>query len=111
MSRKSSLNSIPPEKKYQVKDMLRSCGVDFNENNAELHEEAWFKFGKNKCELCGMLNKDHKKITGHRLSMHNSLDPKDYKVLEPHAWMCLCSTCHVKAEMGDFTKRSSPWKH
>ena len=46
MSRKSSLTSIPPEKKFQVKDMPRSCGVDFNENNAELYEEAWVKFGK-----------------------------------------------------------------
>jgi hypothetical protein len=62
------------------------------------HKHAWRKFGKKYCEFCGLLNSEHKEIHNRRLEMHNTLDPKDYSIMEQHAWMTLCCSCHAKLE-------------
>ena len=62
------------------------------------HKHAWKKFGKNSCELCGLSNDEHKEKYNRRLEMHNTLDPKDYSVMEPNAWLTLCASCHAKVE-------------
>ena len=65
------------------------------------HNRAWKLFGKDHCEICGMSNEDHKKKhkNGSRLSMHNTLTPKDYTVMEPEAWMTVCEFgCHTDVE-------------
>lgn len=66
------------------------------------HAKARKLFRKNKCEVCGMTNEEHKKRTGHNLSIHNNLKPKDYTVMESYAWTTVCEFgCHQTLEKGD----------
>jgi NUMOD3 motif len=62
------------------------------------HKKAWELFGHDFCENCYMNNEDHKQKWKHRLEMHNTLEPKDYKIMESNAWMTLCKTCHTGLE-------------
>lgn len=62
------------------------------------HGKAWELFGSGCCENCYMSNEEHKQRWGQRLHMHNTLDPKDYTIMEPEAWMTLCKTCHSGLE-------------
>jgi hypothetical protein len=64
------------------------------------HRQAWSKFGKDYCEICGMESKDYKKISKRRFEMHNCLVPKNYKCMKSRAWLCLCHKCHRLAESG-----------
>jgi len=65
------------------------------------HRIAWDKFGKSKCERCGMTLEEHReKYDGYRLEMHNTLDPKDYKCMEARAWNTYCKVCHRYIENG-----------
>lgn len=68
------------------------------------HEQAWKMFGKENCEICNKSLKKELQETGKRLSMHNTLDPKNYIVMEKYAWKCLCGKCHWKEE---FTKKNN----
>ena len=64
------------------------------------HREAWILFSKHKCEVCGITNKDHKRKTNMRLSMH--CRTKDYKLLEEWNWITVCHFgCHQKMEYID----------
>lgn len=65
------------------------------------HTKAWKLFGKDCCEVCGISNKDHKELKGCRLSMHNTLNPKDYTVMQSYAWSCICIKCHPIIEKAD----------
>lgn len=67
------------------------------------HREAWKNFGKAHCEICGCDLEDHMIQSGKRFDMHNCLEPKDYTVMKPEAWMTLCgyaskNQCHRKIE-------------
>jgi len=70
------------------------------------HVCAWILFGKDTCSYCGITLKDYNKRQKDdkkrvsRFHMHNSLEPKNYSVMEQHAWMCLCNKCHMKIEKG-----------
>ena len=63
------------------------------------HKQAWELFGSDYCENCFMTNEEHKVKWKRRLDMHNNLDPKDYKIMEPEAWMTLCRICHRGLEV------------
>lgn len=63
-----------------------------------LHEKAFDLFGKSKCQECGMTLEEHIDKYKQRLEMHNTLLPKNYKMMKPEAWMCLCKVCHSKIE-------------
>ena len=63
-----------------------------------LHAKAYKLFGKDCCEVCGKSNEQEKIDVGKRLSMHCTLIPKDYSVMEPETWMCVCNNCHLKIE-------------
>jgi hypothetical protein len=68
--------------------------------NLYLHEKAWELFGQNKCEVCGISNDEHKKITGYRLSMH--CHGHNYKKIERDYWTTCCLFgCHQKLEKLD----------
>jgi hypothetical protein len=69
-------------------------------SNQFWHDMAYDLFGKNECEICSISNNDCVEKYNKRLSMHNTLDPKDYTVMENIAWQCLCSECHQKVEKG-----------
>jgi hypothetical protein len=58
------------------------------------HKKAWELFGHDCCENCYITNEEHKIKWKQRLDMHNTLDPKDYKIMESEAWMTLCRICH-----------------
>lgn len=62
------------------------------------HSKAYDLFGRSECEICGISNNDCIEKYNKRLSMHNTLEPKDYTILEQEAWQCLCSECHTKIE-------------
>ncbi len=62
------------------------------------HEQAWWKFGKDNCEVCGISDTKHRRKHRSRLSMHNTLMPKDYTCMKAEAWMCVCARCHVFLE-------------
>jgi len=62
------------------------------------HNKAWDKFGLPHCERCGINNDYHIQLYKRRLDMHNTLNPKDYTVMEPEAWQTLCKKCHAKIE-------------
>jgi len=68
-----------------------------------LHNRAWELFGKDCCEICGMSLTEYTELTGRRFDMHNTLEPKDYTVLESQVWMTVCAMaygnkCHYKVE-------------
>jgi len=64
------------------------------------HKKAWKLFGKDKCEICEIsLQKSIKKFN-QRLSMHNTLEPKDYTLMKQEAWQCLCKKCHTSIDNG-----------
>jgi len=58
------------------------------------HNKAKKNFGKDRCESCGITDRKCQELYKRRLSMHNTLTPKDYSVMESHAWKCVCSQCH-----------------
>lgn len=62
------------------------------------HKKAYNLYGLPYCENCYMSNEEHLLEWGKRLHMHNTLDPKDYKIMESEAWMTLCRTCHSGLE-------------
>lgn len=62
------------------------------------HNKAYDSFGKNECEICGISNGECLEKYNKRLSMHNTLYPKDYTIMEQEAWQCLCSKCHGEVE-------------
>ncbi len=62
------------------------------------HNEAWKLFGKDKCERCGINNDYYIQLYKRRLDMHNTLNPKDYSVMESEAWLCVCAKCHKRLE-------------
>lgn len=63
-----------------------------------LHYEAYKKFGLPCCEICGISNDEYFKLYNERFSMHNTLNPKDYTMMESYAWQTLCRSCHQKIE-------------
>jgi hypothetical protein len=69
------------------------------------HSKARKYFFTGYCEICGKTNKDEIKENGKSLSMHNTLVPKDYTVMNINAWMCVCQSCHMiierKIQYGD----------
>ena len=67
-------------------------------SNVYYHSQAWILFGSNKCEICELTLKLHREIYNKRFCMHNTLDPKDYSILEKYAWQCVCIPCHSKVE-------------
>jgi hypothetical protein len=67
-------------------------------SNTFLHDKARKYFFTGYCEICGKTNEQEKKYIGHGLSMHNTLIPKDYTVMNINAWMCVCQSCHQKIE-------------
>jgi len=69
-------------------------------SNSYWHYKAYDLFGKKECEVCGISNKDCIEKYNKRLSMHNTLEPKDYTIMESDVWQCLCSKCHQKLEIG-----------
>jgi len=62
------------------------------------HSKAWKRFGKMYCEICNMNINEHFEKHNQRFDMHNTLEPKDYTVMESHVWMCLCKSCHKKID-------------
>lgn len=62
------------------------------------HEKAWELFGSGCCENCYMSNEEHKTRWKKRLEMHNTLEPKDYTIMELESWMTLCKECHAGLE-------------
>jgi hypothetical protein len=68
-------------------------------SNEYWHKQAWELFGYDCCENCYMSNEEHKIRWKKRLEMHNTLEPKDYKIMEPEAWMTLCKICHKGLEV------------
>ena len=62
------------------------------------HHKAFALFGKSKCELCGMTLEEHREKWGSRFDMHYTLEPKDYKCMEPEAWETYCKVCHGKID-------------
>lgn len=67
-------------------------------SNEYWHEKAWEIFGNNCCENCYMTNEEHLLEWNERLHMHNTIEIKDYKIMESEAWMTLCRTCHSGLE-------------
>jgi len=63
-----------------------------------IHMKAFEMFGKSKCELCGMTLEEHREKWGSRFDMHYTLEPKDYKCMEPEAWETYCKVCHGKID-------------
>jgi len=62
------------------------------------HSKAWKLFGKNYCEICHIDINTYMEKTNQRFDMHNTLEPKDYTVMEPYVWQCLCHSCHMVIE-------------
>ena len=60
------------------------------------HEQAWNKFGKDSCEMCGMSNKEHIQSTRDRLHMHCVGGKEMYHIQTKENWICLCNKCHPK---------------
>lgn len=91
----SIFNSEETKRKIRetMKDRIKNGG-----GNAYWHNKAWELFGKDYCEECYITLQEHKESFDRRLEMHNTLDPKDYTVMESDAWMCLCRKCHLSLE-------------
>jgi len=66
------------------------------------HRIAWKLFGKTYCEKCNKDIIDYIKESGQRFDIHNTLNPKDYKVMESEAWQTLCHSCHMEIENGKY---------
>ena len=111
----SKIGDKNPAKRPEVREKIRKSVLKYMDNdevrkhmsethfvygcNQYWHEKAWNLFGKEYCEICGMSNEESKFKNNERLSMHNTLMPKDYIVMEPEAWMCLCKGCHKRLEL------------
>lgn len=67
-------------------------------NDRYWHNKAWQLFGKENCEICNISLLEYMKENDCRFDMHNCLEPKDYPVMEPEAWQCLCRNCHTSIE-------------
>jgi hypothetical protein len=67
------------------------------------HEKAWKLFGKKFCEGCGITLDEYIVKYNKRFDMHNTLEPKNYCILEEKAWMCLCVKCHGLIETNNIT--------
>jgi Rps23 Pro-64 3,4-dihydroxylase Tpa1-like proline 4-hydroxylase len=63
-----------------------------------LHSKARKYFFTGYCEICGKTNAQEKKEVEKGLSMHNTLVPKDYKIMNINAWICICQSCHSKID-------------
>jgi hypothetical protein len=63
------------------------------------HEKAAELFMKDSCKGCGIEIEAYNKAFGNsHFDMHNVLNPKNYKMLIPEAWMTLCRSCHSRLE-------------
>jgi hypothetical protein len=62
------------------------------------HDRAWKMFGSKKCDHCNMTLEEHLKKYNCRFHMHCVSIPKDYSILIPENWKCLCLECHLKEE-------------
>jgi len=62
------------------------------------HEKARELFGNDYCENCYMTNEESLLVHKRRLDMHNTLEPKNYKIMESEVWMTLCMSCHTGLE-------------
>lgn len=58
------------------------------------HARARELFSKNKCELCNMSDKDHKKEF--KMSLHMHCKSGNWEILEEQNWKCICIKCHRK---------------
>jgi len=87
------VDCIPGHKR---KECVRKIPVYYS--SIYLHKRAWELFGGNECEVCGLSLKLHKEFYNKRFFMHNTLNPKDYSILEKHAWQCVCIPCHAEVE-------------
>jgi len=78
-------------------------------NSEYYHKKAWDLFGKDKCEICGIKNIDHKNETNMRLGMH--CRSNNYTLLEEENWVTVClHGCHQKMEKLDGGKDKSKIK-
>jgi len=75
-----------------------------------LHTKAWDVFGKDYCENCNLTLQESYDIYKQRLSMHNTLEPKDYTVMKQYAWQCLCKKCHMKIDNVERDSKTGKWK-
>ena len=101
---KGVLKGIPKSEDHKRKigeAMKGKCGPengnwkeDCNHSSA-YHVKARKLFGKDCCEICGMVSEEHLKKYGCRFDMHYLLEPHDWTVMEQEAWQTLCKSCHV----------------
>ena len=72
-------------------------------SNTTFHTEAWERFGKDKCDHCGMSLSEHIKKYNRRLDMHCTTNPKQYHIMLPENWDCLCKKCHFLEEQYSYS--------
>lgn len=89
-------------KKWMIENNPNADGhVNFQGGNRYYwHKKAWELFGKNNCENCNLTLQENYNKFNRKLSMHNTLNPKDYTVMKSEAWQCLCDKCHTEIENG-----------
>ena len=93
IAKKRMLENNPmknPEIKKKA-DINRFKGGSYN----YWHKKAWKLFGKDKCENCNLTLEESYDRYKERLSMHNTLNPKNYKIMKKEVWKCLCKKCHM----------------
>lgn len=68
-----------------------------------LHSEAYTRFGKDRCEICGMTNEEHKlKHRGNRRFSMHCRDANNYTDLSSENWVTVCEFgCHQKMDRLD----------
>lgn len=86
---KSKIGKKRPDMKLRIREK-NPCWKVTSDHSDLLHKLAKKYFYTGYCEMCGMTEEE----LNYTLHMHYLLEPHDWKIINPNAWICVCGSCH-----------------
>jgi hypothetical protein len=59
------------------------------------HQQSYKLFGKDNCQFCNKTLEQELQEQRKRFHMHCTSIPKNYELMTPENWLCVCNKCHI----------------